>query len=542
MKKRHKSLLMLIMLLALLVGCTKSTDEIVPNTTSTTEVTEDSVGETSTPSTSTTTISNQKEMIIAMNTPTTLHPLYNVPENVRQALFLIFSPLINIEENGTISSNIAKSWMVNETETAVTITLRDDVKFHDGQSLTTEDVIFTLQQIQQIPTSPYKGTVENIASMEAIDTHTLKIVYKQAFSGILQTLFFPVMPKHIYSVTDQSTVAMKPVGSGPYVFQGFTTSKKMSLTANNNYFKGKPFIENVKVNIIPDEESSLYAFKQGLIDVVYTDLTEWGKYANSKGTTSYEMISNIYEFLGLNLNKGIFQSANIREALLCAINRQDLVQRYYLEHAVVTDTPISPASYLYDKRIEIRGYDKEKARFLLTQEGYEKDSNGYMSKNNVPLSFSILVNKENTDRVKIANALKEAYGELGISITVDAVDKETYFSRITNRQYDAFLGGLRLSYATDLSFALNSAYCSNGENYVGYADSHMDELLAKAFTATEATKADAFNALQQYFIIQNPYLSLYFKKSVMMTSNQITGNIKPTPLNIYANVEEWTKS
>ncbi len=537
MKKRHKVLLMLIMLIVLLVGCTNTNQLENDNNITTPMNTPIEVEEPQ----NTATVSKQNEMIIAMNTPTTLHPLYNVPENVQQMLFLIFNPLINIEENGTISSNLAKSWMVNETETAVTITLRDDVKFHDGQLLTTEDVIYTLQQIQQIPNSPYKSSVENIASMEAVDTHTLKIIYKQAFSGVLQTLFFPVIPKHIYDVQDQTTVAMHPIGSGPYTFEDFTASKRVLLKANSNYFKGKPLIEFVQVNIIPDEESSLYAFKQGLIDVVYTDLTEWGKYTNNKGTTSYEMASNIYEFMGLNLSKTIFQNANIREALLCAINRQDMVQRYYLEHAIVTDTPISPASYLYDKSIEIRNYDKEKARFLLTQEGYEKGSNGLLIKNNLPFSFTLLVNSENEDRVNVAKVIKELYGEIGIEVTVESVDKDTYFNRIINRQFDAFLGGFKLSYATDLSFALNSNHISGGENYVGYNDQTMNELLQKAFLANEATKIEAFNNFQRYFITQNPYLSLYFKKTVVMTSSQIKGNVHPTPLNIFTNVEEWTK-
>ena len=169
MKKRHKIFLMLIMLLILLVGCTGQTEKEEVVQTPESVVTEEET-------TGTSTVSKENEMILAMNTPTTLHPLYNLPENVQQVLMLVFSPLINIEENGTISSNIAKSWMVNETETAVTITLRDDVRFHDGQPLTTADVIYTLQQIQQIPDSPYKSAVDNIASMEPIDTYTLKIV------------------------------------------------------------------------------------------------------------------------------------------------------------------------------------------------------------------------------------------------------------------------------------------------------------------------------------------------------------------------------
>ena len=108
----------------------------------------------------------------------------------------------------------------------------------------------------------------------------------------------------------------------------------------------------------------LYAFKQGLIDVIYTTETEWGKYTNDEASSSYEMVSPIYEFIGVNHNKVLFQNATIREALLYAINRQEMAHLFYLDHAVVTDTPISPVSYLYDRTLEIKNYDKEKAKLF----------------------------------------------------------------------------------------------------------------------------------------------------------------------------------
>lgn len=487
--------------------------------------------------------SSQKksEMIVAMTTPKTLNPLYNTQANVEQVLYLIFSPLVNIKEDGSISANLAKSWVINENHTAVTVTLKDGLTWHDGLPLTSDDVIFTLNKIQTIADSPYKQAVENLQTIEKIDQSTFKIVYKQSFSGILQTLFFPVIPEHIYNVEASESMHIVPVGSGPYQYEGTTPLEAIHLVAYEGYFNGKPHIEKIKVNLIPDEASSLYSFKQGLIDVVYTSETEWGKYTNNTSNTPVEMVSPIYEFMGLNFNKSLFQNERVRSALVYALNREDIVRLYYLGHAVITDTPISPASYLYDKTLEIKEYDKEKARLLLTQEGYQLDPNtGIMTKNGIPLSFTLMVNKENTDRVKVAKEMQRMYTEIGIDMQVDVVEKETYLSRLSAKQYDAFLGGWQLSYALDLSFAFHSTSILKGENYISYKDEQMDALLKEAFLATDDTISEAYNKLQQYFATTNPYISLYFKKSVLMTQNTIGGNIKPTPLNVFANVEEWT--
>lgn len=531
MKKWHKIISMLTILVLSLVGCSQTGLSEGEQ-----ELSEIEVEQTTSPETP------ENQMVIAMDTPVTLHPLYNTQETVGQALFLIFSPLVNIEENGTISSNLAESWVVNESNTAITITLKQGIKWHDGMSLTTDDVLYTLNQIKAISDSPYKDTVANLQDVVKIDETTFKLVYKGSFSGVLQTLFFPVIPEHIYNVTGADTLNITPIGSGPYMYESATPAKSMILKANPNYFKGKPQIEEVRVDFIPDEQSMLYAFKQGLIDVIYTRDTEWGKYTNDEASTAYEMVSPVYEFMGINHNKVLFQNAAIREALLYGIDREAMVHLFYLDHAVVTDTPISPVSYLYDRTLEIKSYDKEKAKLLLTQEGYEKDgSTGLLSKNGIPLSFTLLVNEENNDRMKVAKQMQTMYKEIGIDLKIEAVNETTYLERIQTKQFDAFLGGYQLGYATDLSFALHSSSVLSGENYTSYKDAQMDELLQQAFLATPTTIMDAYQKLQQYFVKQTPYISLYFKKSVLLTHNEIKGDVKPTPLNVFANVEKWTR-
>lgn len=486
--------------------------------------------------------SEQKEtsITVAMRNPDTMHPIYNVEKSVEQTLHLIFNTLVTIEGDGSVSPNIAKNWVVNSAENSVLIYLNQGIKWHDGTGLTAKDIIFTIQTIQQAPESPYKKNVENIANVQQVDAYTLKITYRQPFSSVLQTLAFPVIPEHIYKVPYEQALKLTPVGSGPYTFESEEPLKHIVLKANTQYFKTTPQIPQIDIMITPDEISTLNAFEQNLIDVIYTDVMDWGKYAKDKSANIYEVPTNCYEFLGVNFNKAQFQNANIRMALVYGLDRSQIVDIYYLGHALVTDTPISPASYLFDRSLEIKKYDPEKAKLLIAQEGYQLDSKTKLfMKNGIPLQFEILVNSENKERVKVAQGIKKMYEQIGVGITLSIVDKETYLSKVYGKQYDAFLGGWKLSYMMDLSFAFHSTQSVSGDNFVSYQDPQLDELLKQAFVAKPDYILEPYVKLQRYFAEKNPYISLYFRNGALITKKQIEGNIKPMPLNIYANIEEW---
>ncbi|WP_180270700.1 peptide ABC transporter substrate-binding protein [Sporanaerobium hydrogeniformans] len=535
-EKKYKLLAILLSLCIGIMGCTSQ--EVGGSKTN--EVTSPEIKEQGDEMKKQTVSEKDPLLKLSMQAPVSLNPLYTAQKSVQQILYLIFNPLVNIEEDGRISGNLASSWSINETNTALTLTLNQGLRWQDGEPLTSEDVLFTIHQIQSIQETPYKLAVENIASVEKVDDTTLKINYKQSFSGILQTLFFPIIPKHIYDVPDNNSLSITPIGSGPYKFVTLTPSKKLELEANPSYFKGRPSIQRIEVMIVPDEASSLHAYKQGLIDAIFTEVTEWGKYVKDKTSTSYEMLSNIYEFMGMNMKLLMFQNPNVRKALLYALDREKMINLYYLDHAVVTDTPIRPNSYLADKSLVPCDYDKEKAKFLFAQEGYEKDATtGLLSKNGIPFSFSLLVNIENEDRMKIAEEIKRQYKEIGIDMHIEAVDKETYLSKIETKQFDAFLGGWQLSYIEDLSFALHSSMITSGENYVSFNDTKMDEVLRQAFLATESSKIGIYSDLQKYFVEQTPYISLYFKKNVFITHKKIKGPVQPLPLQVFANIEKW---
>lgn len=479
-------------------------------------------------------------LTIGMQNPTTLHPIYNMDKSVQQNLYLMFDTLVNLNEDGSVSSNLAQNFVYSEAEKCMRIDLRQDVKWHDGTALTADDVAYTLELIQKASESPYKLTTKNIANIQVVDRYTLKIYYRQAFSGVYQTLFFPVVPQHIYTGTEAEQKALLPVGSGAFKYAESVSHKEATLVANESYFMGKPNIETIKMMIIPDEESLLYAFEQGLIDVIYTDVMDWGKYAKDKSANIYELGTNCYEFMGINHNKPIFQNANIRNALVYAIDRQQMSEVYYLGHSVITDTLIAPHSYLFDPTLQIKGYDIEKAKLLLVGEGYTYDEKTKLfMKNNIPLSFTLLVNEENNERVRVAESIKKMYQEVGIEVTIEKTDAATFKERIYNKQFEAFLGGWKLSYVPDVTFALHSSQIEGGDNFVSYNNSTMDQYIQAAFSSHPDKIVEAYSKLQQYIAEQNPYISLYFKNGALITKKKVGGNIQPSPINTYSNVEEW---
>ncbi|MGL4735877.1 MAG: peptide ABC transporter substrate-binding protein, partial [Cellulosilyticaceae bacterium] len=454
---------------------------------------------------------------------------------------LLFNTLVNVEPDGQISPNIAKSWTLDSQTNTVTVKLNDNIMWHDGKKLTAEDVAFTIDTIKGASESPYKKAVSNMANVQVVDPVTLTIAYRQPFSGVYQTLFFPVIPKHIYNVGVAEAKVLTPVGSGPYKFSSMVPLKSLELVSNAQYFKGAPHIPEIHVMLIPDQESSLHAFEQNLIDVIYTDVMDWGKYAKDKSAQIYELPSNNYEFMALNFNRPKFQNANIRQAMVYSLDRQELVNIFYLGNGTVTDTPISPTSYLYDRTLLVKEYDKEKAKFLLAQEGYQFDEKTKLFvKNDIPLSFTLLVNQENKERIKVAEGIKKMYRDVGIEVSIELVDEATYMERIYNKQFDAFLGGWKLSYIPDLSFAFHSSQVTTGDNFISYKDQKMDQLLHEVFVASPLQMEDAYSKLQTYFAEQNPYVSLYFRNSALITKKHIQGTIEPDPLNCYANVEKWS--
>ncbi len=456
---------------------------------------------------------------IAIRNPKTLNPILNMDKTVDQTLKLIFDTLVNFNEEDEVVPNLAKSWLMSGEGTVLDIELDPNIKWHDGMPLTGQDVIFSIKTIQEAAESPYKASVKNIISYTATENNGIRIVYKEPFSGYGQTLYFPIIPAH------GEGIGTHPIGTGPYMFDSTITNREMILKHNLDYFKGAPSIAEIKVLFSPDDESDLYSFDQGLIDVVSTDVIDWEKYAKNKKSNIKEYMTLNYDYIGLNFNKPVLQDIKLRQGLLYGTNREYLLEKFYLYHGQVTDTPISPQSWLYESQSNKYDANVQMAKELL---------------GDTEVTLELLVNQDNEQRMNVAKALKKMYKDIGVTLEILAVDETVFVERIQNRQYELFLGGWDLSIIPDLSFAFHSAYAGIGTNYGDFTNEKMDNLLKEAFSAKNNQQLkDAYSKLQLYISEQLPYLSLHFRTSALITNEKIKGEIKPHHMNVYQNIHEW---
>ncbi|WP_058485060.1 ABC transporter substrate-binding protein [Defluviitalea phaphyphila] len=467
------------------------------------------------------------EINISMRNPKTLNPLLNEDYTVDQILKLVFDTLITFDKNQKPAPNLASGWSFSEDGTMLTLNIRQDVMWHDGTPFTAKDVKFSLDTIKESSdTSAYKKCIQNITSYMVVDDYTIKIIYNQPFSGSLYGLYFPIIPAHIYENNTENAVGdIIPVGTGRYKVADFLQGKELNLVVNDNWFKGAPYIEKINVLITPDSETDMYSFEQEILDVIITDVVDWDKYAQNQNIKIHEYVTNYYDFIGFNFNKALFQDKNIRQAIAYAIDRESILENYYLNHGVITDVPINPESWLYSEESRKYNFDIEKAKELLG------DKN---------VSFNLLVSIENEIRKEVAYEIQNMLKEVGINIEIEEVSQQEFINRLQTKNFDAFLGGWKLSPIPDYTFAFHSSEIEEGTNYISFRSDTMDNLIKQTFVAIkEEDIKSAYDNLQKFIAEELPYVSLYFRTAALITNDKIQGEINPNKDFYMNNIEDW---
>ncbi len=485
---------------------------------------------------------------LSMRPPKTLNPLLNEDVTVNNILRLVYEPLAVLDENQKPVSNLA-DFNFSSDGTSVTLTLKDGLQWSNGTAVTSKDVTFSIEMLKNAPdTVIYKKNVRNISSFTAPNTKTVNISFNQAFSGAPYLLCFPVISEAYYrnEKNPQSDKNMKPVGNGAFEFVSYENTRKMKLKATNNTTTAAkiPYIENVEVVVTPDFETDLNSFGEGIIDVVSSSVSDWGKYRSSQYSSVTEYVATYYDFIGFNFNNIALQSRNVRQAVAYAINKTEIVANIYLDHAVLTDTPVSPQSWLYEPGVATYDYAPEQAVWLLSADGYTLNDDGFMEKDvnsvKMPLSFRIAVNSENNERVKIANYLNTSLKAVGIQSEIISVPFDEYQKLLSTKAYDIFIGGFNLSVIPDLTFALHSSQVEGGNNFFAYKDDKMDILLSQAASQpAEIPYKKAMSELQKYIADELPCISLAFRKTAVLSSKRINGAIAPTVDNIFYSISDW---
>lgn len=483
---------------------------------------------------------------LAMRTTQTLNPLMNEDETVDNILKLIYEPLIKLDNTGKAVPSIAESWSFSEDGSVLTLQLKNNILWHDGSTLTAEDVTFSMTTIRNSSeNSVYKKCMENVAAFSSTGRNTVNITFLRPFSSNINYLCFPVISASYYRGGATNEKNLSPMGTGSFRFESFIPSKELRLTATESSLKKRPYIDNVEAVVIPDKNTDLYSFDQGVIDAISAVETDMGKYDNSKNTKRYEYTMNYYDFVGFNFNTSILQDKRVRQAIAFSVPKEDIIDGVYLGHAVNADTAINPQYWLYEPETKKYDYNLSEARNLLKEAGWvdtnsDKIRDKTINEYSEMLRLNILYNKENEERRQTAIRLADELKALGFEITLDGQPYDIYVEKLNNKDFDLFIGGWQLSSILDYSFMFHSSQINGGTNFISYSNESMDALLNNAYNAvTEDAVKAAYSGLQKHMAEELPYISLVFRKSAVFTRERINGDIMPLPENVYDNIDSW---
>lgn len=521
------------------------------------------------------------QLVLPLTTLDTLNPL--ISENISYYHFskLIFEGLFELDNDLNVINQLAEDYTIKEDGRVINIKLKDNVLWHDGEKFTSEDVAFTINTIKYAHNdTSYKKMFNNILGsfnssnigrimdVQIINDHNIDIIFDRSFSHELETLTFPIIPKHKFVMGRENKNSYMaalakegytPIGTGPYEFESYEKYKTIRLKSYEGYRDGKAYIDQIIGKILQDDELVLTAFETGQVHVATTEGIDWEKYDQSNRVRIYEFISQDYEFLGFNFSKGIFSSENgntLRKAMAYGIDRQAIIQRVYLGHAIQIDLPIHPNSWLLSEDANVYGYNPSKAREEIEKLGW-KDINGdgfYEDENGKEVILRLITNSYNPLRLKAADMIVENLRKMGINVVKDYPEVipdniteemiesqwENTNNQILKGNYDIALSGWHLSWIPELSFAYHSSKIKSNTNFIRYKNEIMDEALVEAFNASNReNKLRAYEKLQKIISEELPYISLYFKNNALLIDRKIMGDIDPTFYNLYRNIEKW---
>lgn len=481
--------------------------------------------------------------------PSNLIPYLASDSASQEVAALLYTAPLEYDKDWNIVKLAAESWEVEEDGTFMRFKLREGLKWQDGAPLTADDVTFTYKLMVN-PSTPtaYAADFLNIAEYKQTGPLSFEVRYDAPYARSAITWMHPILPKHILEGQNIASTpfARNPVGAGPFKLKSWETGSRVVLEANDLYFKGRPYIDEVVYRIIPDLTTIFLEAKAGKIDFLGLTPQQYLRQTSGpdwdKNWKKYKYLAPGYTFLGFNLTSPLFADERVRQALSYAVNRESVIKGALMGMGEPTIGPYKPGTWVYNTAITPYAYDPERAKALLAEAGWTPGEDGVLvNPDGRRFSFTILVNQGNEERVKVATIIQREFQAVGVECSIRTVEWAAFLKEFVNKgNYDALILAWNILDDPDIFDVWHSSAISeNGLNFVHYANSEVDALLEKArITVDRAERKVLYDRFQEILHKEQPYLFLYVPYSLPMVQARFRG-IEPAPAGITYNFDRW---
>ena len=429
-----------------------------------------------------------------VGTPRFVNPVLALSGPDKDLTKLVYSGLTRKNNSNEFIPDLAENYEISDDGLTYTFTLKDGVTFHDGTQVTAEDILFTIDRIQDpLLKSPERVSWEGV-SAEQIDRKTVKFVLKQPYISFLDNTTLGILPSHIWSniPTEQfsfSDYNLKAVGSGPYKVSSIQKKnsgviESFELKSFRNFSLGKPYVDSINLVFFSNESNLTRALDNGSIDAAHALTPSYVADNNFKPETVVTAPLARTFSLFFNKNKNpIFQDQKLVEALELAIDKQTIISLVLSGFGSTVDSPI-PKNIAEFQTLEAAESEKSfkerqvEAEEKLDKLGWKKNKNGIREKNGKELSFSISTGNA-FELQQAAEIIREYYSLIGIQVDLKVFEIGNLNQNIIRaRNYEVLFFGQIVSKEADLYAFWHSSQISDpGLNIAMYANNSVDKIL-----------------------------------------------------------------
>lgn len=433
----------------------------------------------------------------------------------------------------------------------VTWRLRPGISWHDGTPLTSADVKFTVDAIND-PTYNPESTdgFDRIASVDTPDPLTAVVHYKEIYAPYALQFIRGLFPKHVLQGRDIDRAAdynRAPLGTGPYRVAEWKSGEYIRLERVPNYWRGSqyPRIRQILFRFVPNTNTRINQLKSGEVHLVA--MFPWDKHREVSaipGITVHRTLGNAYEHVTLNQRRvAAFRDPQVRRALLHAIDRETLVSAILDGLAPVTHGAIQPVSWAYTAAVTTYPFDVVRATGLLDAAGWrDTNGDGMREKDGQPLRFTLITQAGFAVRESVAQVLQRQFRDVGVDMAVQLVDGTSISGLWFEGNFDAMLHWWQMPADPELTlFFAADRMPPRGRNINYFEDQQVTELAYAADrTVDQAERKRLLVQAQQRLAELLPELPLYSVTkldAVPATLQGFTGN--PTNTGVFWNVHAW---
>ncbi|MFN2340537.1 MAG: ABC transporter substrate-binding protein [Halanaerobium sp.] len=466
-----------------------------------------------------------------------LDPHMTTLGNSADVIVNVFDGLVRFKSGTTeVEAALATDWEISEDGLEYTFNLREGVEFHDGTPFNAEAVVFDIQR--QLDSDhpyymegsyPYAGfSLGMIEEVRAVDEYTVQFTLENPYAPFIKNLaMFATMIVSPEAVKEYGEDIFKnPVGTGAFKFVEWVRDDQITLVANEDYWDGRPYLDELIFTVIPNNQTRLLELEEGNIHVMEgLNPTDIQRVRDNEELELLEAPGLNVGYIALHNEKEPFDNKLVRQAMNYAINKEEIAEYLMGGQATVAKGALPPTIWSYDESLEGYPYNPAKARELLAEAGYEDGFEFTLRTYSAPRSY-------NPVGARLATAVQQYLSQVGIDAEIEQLEWGTYIEEgKAGRHTAAFFGWIADNGDPDnfLNVFFNSAN-RGSTNRAFYVNQRVDQLLADAQQITdEAAREEIYKEVQQIIVEDAPFVFLnHMKMQIPVRTNVENYVLYPT--------------